>query len=80
MPQMEKFLEQHRKEEKTKKEEKERLKAAAAKQEEDGAADEKKEDADKTADSEGVDTSGKEHPRDEEGGADSPAKKQKLDE
>lgn len=79
MPQMEKFLEQHRKEEKTKKEEKERLKVAAAKQE-DGAADEKKEDADKTADSEGVDTFGKEHPRDEEEEADSPAKKQKLDE
>ena len=91
MPQLEKFLEQHRKEEKTKKEGKEKLKAAAKKGEEekkdnavadqDVASGEKGEDAslEKEEVVEDVQTTEK-HGIDEEGEAGSPLKKQKLDE
>ena len=89
MPQLEKFLEQHRKEEKTKKEGKEKLKAAAKKGEEEkkdnaGADQEgggqKEEDVslEKEEVVEDVQTTEK-HGIDEEGEAGSPLKKQKLD-
>jgi DNA polymerase epsilon subunit 3 len=83
IPQMEKFLEQHRKEEQAKKEEKERLKASKPEVEKksEGVSGDKNDDGNDAKEG-GVEseTSGKQHPRDDEDGAESPSKKQKVDE
>jgi hypothetical protein len=88
LPQMEKFLEQHRNSEKTKKEEKERLKAAAAtaKKGEDATVEtndnvvEGEEGADETEAVDEGEVLEKNHPRDEtEEELTSPSKKQKKE-
>lgn len=90
MPQLEKFLEQHRSSEKSKKEEKERLKATAAKKVDeansvapeinDGGSNAEVDAAAKDREDAVVETeaSEKEQTRDDDGETGSSAKKQKL--